>query len=290
MKKNNVILLALGAALLLVKRSRQATGVGVLRRNIYGEMELLQKHNVPLWEDWDGLTDAQKQEVEYCIWEWGEPYSIKALRAGKPDVAQKYYKRIRNAYKKLTSAAIGRINYPHTSHFIKNKRGDVILTYNHYDPDIDIHEAKDWFGDIKTTYAKTVLAICNGQKFRWDSKKKGGSRLATGMKDALFGGEAPGERLYYKQILGKVGADYIDTFAEKIGVNEGDMQDYDEVCEAIKDFNSPKAARDYILQMYYKSLDDGTPDPEAPDFDPSYYEYKNEPEPTKPEEEEDLPF
>lgn len=269
MKKGNIILAAIGAALLLLRRI-PAAGIGKVRRNIFREISWLQEHDVPLGRDYNHLDWSQQNDVaRMCT--YAKYRQSEASKRNGESLAESYYKSISRQYLKLVNPAIGKINYPHTTSTVRNSRGDVVLTYNDYDPERDLSDALDWYVDQHTTYTNTVYAIARGQKFAWNSKKTAaGARLLTGVKDAIYGGENhPAEKKELRQILSPNGQ-YIEIFAETYGTDNGSMDDYNAVCEAIRDFHSPKAAKEYILDQYYKTFDDG-----RPEYDPN---------------EEDLPF
>ena len=133
MKKNSVILAAIGAAMLLLRR-RQVSGIGKVRRNIFREISWLQEHDVPLGRDYNHLDWSQQNDVaRMCTYaKYRQPEASK--RNGE-SLAESYYKSLSRQYLKLVNPAIGRIQYPHTTSVIRNSRGDVVLTYNDYDPE-----------------------------------------------------------------------------------------------------------------------------------------------------------
>ena len=262
MKKNSIILAAIGAALLLLRR-RPAAGVGKVRRNIFREISWLQEHDVPLGRDYNRLDWSQQNDVaRMCT--YAKYRQSEASRRNGESLAESYYKSLSRQYLKLVNPAIGRIQYPHTTSVIRNSRGDVVLTYNDYDPDKDLSAALDWAEDSNDPYTKTVRAIAAGHKFIWKGKRKGGTLLTRGLADELFFSKTnlEGERKAYRAIIDNKNGWTIDKFVEEqLG---GSLEARNAALDALKEFPSPKAAREYILEQYYQSLDDGTPDYEAP--------------------------
>lgn len=268
MKKDSIILAAIGAAVLLLRR-HQTSGVGKVRRNVFAEIEYLQQNDVPMHGDYTLLSPDQREYVKRAV-RMADYKAPAASRNAGYSPEEAYYRSVCRQYLKLVNPAIGRIQYPHTTSVIRNSRGDVVLTYNDYDPDKDLQAAMDWITDSANPYIKTVRAIAAGNKWIWKGKKKGGVLLTHGLADELFFSRTnlEGERKAYRALIDKNGWT-VDKFVEQVlGDTDGAKN---AALDALRDFPTPKAAREYVLSQYYKTLDDGTPD----------YE---------PEEENDLPF
>lgn len=262
-KKNSAYILAgLGVLLLLARRPHGVGKVARQRRNIFAEIEQLQMYGVPLSGNWDVLRPEEKESVARVMLQSGYKKLSRDTSTWRELVeiyAPDYYKQICRQYLKLVNPAIGRIQYPHQTSTIRNSRGDVVLTYNDYDPDRDMSEALSWWHDATDPYSRTVYAIAAGNKWVWKGKRKGGQLLTRGLADELFFSRTnlEGERRLYKGIIGKDGWT-VDKFAEQyLGDADGAK---DGALDALRDFPSPKAARQYILDQYYASLDDGMPD------------------------------
>ena len=276
MKQNTNILalVAVGAALLLRHRSQ---GVGRVRRNIFAEIEDLQNEGISLNSTWDELNANQQSYVMILADRVGYKQPAASRNAGK-NATETYYNSLRRQYLKLVNPAIGRIQYPHTTSVIRNSRGDVVLTYNDYDPEKDQQAALDWWHDTMgggrlydDPYFSTVYAIARGNKWIWKGKKSGGALLTRGLADELFFSRTnlEGERKLYKALIDNKNGWTFDKFVEQYLHDEDGAKDA--AIQALKDFPNPKAAKEYILGEYYKSLDDGQPE----------YDYDGQ---------EDLPF
>lgn len=262
MKKNSVILAAIGAALLLLRR-RQASGIGKVRRNIFAEIEELQSHGVSLAGNWDALHMVDQDTVTNVMLRSGYKKLSRENTSWRELIefyAPTYYKQLCRQYLKLVNPAIGRIQYPHTTSVIRNSRGDVVLTYNDYDPERDMQAALDWCADSTDPYTKTVRAIASGHKFIWKGKKSGGNLLTRGLADELFFSRTnlEGERKLYRALIDNKNGWTVDKFVEQ-HLNDAPGAK-DAALDALREFPTPKSAREFILGQYYKSLDDGTPD------------------------------
>lgn len=263
---NELVLIGLGAALLACIHKRTG-GIGkVARRNIFAEIEYLQGYGVPLHGDWDAVDKTDQDIVVKTMLmsgykkltrdntKWRELHEL---------YAPVYYKQLCRQYLKLVNPAIGKINYPHTTHTIKNSRGDVVVTYNNYDPDRDMQDALEW-GEGETSndpYLRTIYAIAAGNKFVWKGKRKGGELITRGLADTLFYSRTglEGERRAYKGIIDNKNGWTVDKFVEQYlhdmpGAADGMQQ-------ALREFPKPSDARNYILSMYYKTFE--TPDYET---------------------------
>lgn len=265
MKERNIILLALGAALAIRmanRRRRLAVGVGRVRRNIFAEIEDLQSRGVTFAGDYHSLTPAQKGRVLALS------FNYKGSSRSPYSVEEQYYNRLRRQYLKLVNPAIGRIQYPHTTSVIRNSRGDVVLTYNDYDPEKDLSDALVWYeeGFNGDPYKRTVSAIAKGHKWIWKGKKSGGALLTRGLADELFFSKTnlEGERKLYRALIDNKEGWTIDKFVEQHLADAPGAKDA--MLQALRDFPTPKAAKEYILEQYYQSFDDGTPE-EPEDYD-----------------------
>lgn len=271
MKERNFILLALGAALFWI-RGHRAAGVGRVRRNIFAEISWLQEHDVPLGHDYNHLDWSQQNDVaRMCT--YAKYRQSEASKRNGESLAESYYKSLSRQYLKLVNPAIGRIRYPHTTSVIRNSRGDVVLTYNDYDPEKDLSDALVWYeeGLYGDPYKRTVSAIAKGHKWIWKGKKSGGVLLTRGLADELFFSKTnlEGERKLYRALIDNKNGWTIDKFVEQHLSDVDGAKDA--MLQALRDFQTPKAAKEYILEQYYQSLDDGTPE----------YDYDGQ---------EDLPF
>lgn len=268
MMKDSVLLLAIGAAALLLLRRGSVSGVGKVRRNIFAEIEELQTAGVTLGGKWEYLSAAEQSAVERAVRYFGYKQPASARNRGE-SAAESMYKSLSRQYLKLVNPAIGRINYPHTTSQIRNSRGDVVLTYNDYDPDRDLGEALSWFDESfcepsgSHPYHETVYAIAAGNKFIWKGKRKGGVLLTRGLADELFASKTDlsGERRLYKGLIDNKDGWTIDTFVERVLADAPDAKS--EALSALRDFPSPKLAKEYILEQYYKTFEE----PDAPAYE-----------------------
>ena len=275
MKRNSTILLALGAALFWI-RGHRAAGIGRVRRNIFAEIEDLQRRGVPLNGDWESLSPIDRDTVTSAMLRVGYKKLTRDSASWRELIefyAPTYYKQLRRQYLKLVNPAIGRIQYPHTTSVIRNSRGDVVLTYNDYDPEKDLSDALVWYDEVLygDPYKRTVSAIAKGHKWIWKGKKSGGVLLTRGLADELFFSKTnlEGERKLYRALIDNKNGWTVDKFVEQHLADVDGAKDA--MLQALRDFQTPKAAKEYILEQYYQSFDDGTPE----------YDYDGE---------EDLPF
>ena len=127
--------------------------------------------------------------------------------------------------------------------------------------------ALDWCADSTDPYTKTVRAIASGHKFIWKGKKSGGNLLTRGLADELFFSRTnlEGERKLYRALIDNKNGWTVDKFVEQ-HLNDAPGAK-DAALDALREFPTPKAAREFILGQYYKSLDDG-----APDYEPEMAE------------------
>lgn len=258
MRKDSYILLGLAAVLLFARKT--AAPVGRVRRNIFAEIQELQDQDILLNQNYNDLSYHDRVAVMNLASRVGYKQPAASMRSGK-NFPEAYYDSLRRQYLKLVNPAIGRIQYPHETYQVRNSRGDVVLTYNDYDPERDMSAALDWFdeGLYGDPYRRTVAAIAKGHKFLWKGKKSGGQLLSRGLADELFFSKTnlDGERKLYKALISKDGWT-VDKFVEQ---HLADMDGAkDAALQALREFPTPKAAKEYILDQYYKSLDDGTPD------------------------------
>lgn len=260
MKKNNNILalLAVGAAVWFMRR--RTAGVGRVRRNIFAEIEELQSLGVTFAENFDDLTREQKG----LVYRLSKDY--KGSSRSPLSSYEQYYNRLKRQYLKLVNPAIGKIQYPHKTSVIRNSRGDMVLTYNDYDPERDMSEALDWYGHngggelYGDPYMRTVYAIASGHKWIWKGKKQGGTLLTRGLADELFFSKTnlEGERRLYRALIDNKNGWTVDKFVERYLDDVDGAKDA--ALEALRQFPTPKGAKEYILDQYYQSLDDGATD------------------------------
>lgn len=238
-------------------------GIGKVRRNIFAEIEFLQKIGVNLADGFDSLTQQQKRELRAMA----DFYNYRPSSRSPKSPDEQYYNSLRRQYLKLVNPAIGRIQYPHTTSTIRNSRGDVVLTYNDYDPEKDMQAAMDFFSDTTDPWARTVYAIAAGHKWIWKGKKKGGQLLTRGLADELFFSRTnlEGERRLYRALIDNRNGWTVDKFAE-LYLDDVDGAK-DAALDALKQFPTPKRAKEYILDQYYQSLDDGDDRTEADEVD-----------------------
>lgn len=263
MKRNDIIVLAAIAAAMVLRKRSGSSPVGKVRRNIFAEIEDLQRRGVPLNGDWDSLGPIDRDTVTSAMLRAGYKKLTRDSASWRELIefyAPTYYKQICRQYLKLVNPAIGKIQYPHKTYQVKNSRGDVVLTYNDYDPERDMQLALDWISDSRDPYVMTVAAIAKGNRWLWKGKKSGGQLLTRGLADELFFSRTnlEGERRLYRALIDNKNGWSVDKFVEQY---LGDMPGAkDAALQALRQFPTPKGAKEYILDQYYQSLDDGTPD------------------------------
>lgn len=255
--------LLITAAAIALLRHRKTRGVGLaykVRKNPYVEISWLQESGVEFGKSPDDLTQEEFSALATAYRNWRKPKE----NSFEPETLAKYYKQLNSVYKRLTHPAIGRINYPYETHRIHNANGDVIVEYHDYNPERDLSDAIAWWKDINANnpYLYTIGAIADGTKWIWKGKKQGGQLLTRGIADEIVfsGGSTEATRRAYKALISKNGWT-IDKWAER-WLDNPDAKNG--VLDALREFNTPQSARDYILGQYYQQFD--TPDA-ATDFE-----------------------
>ena len=183
-----------------------------------------------------------------------------STRSGKSPEEQ-YFDSLYRAYKNIPAiGGIGTLPVLNTS-VVRNKRGDVVLTYYDYGtPQQQYVAALNIVEDYTNSndpymvgYWSTILYIASGKKIVWKTKYKGGQLISRGADAILHNSnEERKQRISYLGTAAK-GALSLDMMAHNIWQGHTTLDDrdiYDGVENAILECTSVKDAKNKILDEY----------------------------------------
>lgn len=226
----------------------RTSGVGKIKT--YAAINRAQDYGIEFGKRPDELTSQEELHLKSV----GKYFGIKQPSSSTTSYPTYVYRKLNSAYK-----AISGINYPYQEFVVKNDRGDIILIHRDYDKERDLIEAgKELPGEhecnnYRDGYIATVYYLATGGRFHWKS-----SQYQNGVEAEIFGKKSPDERKLRMQALTNSkhpDGYYPVSFAEYLVSDNGDELDVrDGVFDAIRDFYSPAAAKEYILDNYYKQF------------------------------------
>lgn len=275
-----IVISAIG--LTLLSAAKQSGAIGRIptkaRRNKYAEIAWLQQRGVQFYQD-----EPRKEDIN-ALREAILRYGYKPPKSANYDnLIVYYFHELQRLYRRITKP-IGYMEADES--IIYNQNGDIALKHYQYDYAREWERAAGWFQDnfvdisdeVRNGYNLAVDAIARGQKFIWsgwslepkDKNKKRPTQM--GIKEWLGYGDK--ERKTYINILAskdKGGVLVERLAADFAGYNGDDAEMRDGILEAIRDFNSADAAKQYILSLYNNAKEQEQ-NPWANYYDPNEYQ------------------
>lgn len=244
----------------LIGAMRRSSGIGRIpkpKRNRYAEVQELQRRGIDFSKEDLSADDKRilRDVMKAYNWKPGKNANYTSLE-------QAYFDQLKRTWKSAMRNDRG--GEVAVEKEVLSPDGKVLVKTYTYDPAADLHEALSWFADEFVDrewhgadgYAGTALYIASEGKFIWEGRwnKAHDLRLSRGIADEVARGKA--EKKWYRRIIAdeEHGGISLDAMAERLaGYNDDDTDTFGGVVDAIRDFNTPEAAQEYILNQYYDS-------------------------------------